>query len=240
MTSTLTVELLISIDGWAGSDGLPGFFGYLGADLQAWIDAESAVPHVALMGRTTYTVLSDLPDEAKDDGWRQMTERETVVFSTTLTQLDWPNARICADDLTGEVRRLKDSSDIELRTLGSLSIVRQLLDAGLVDRLRLVVFPLIAGPPGREWAFADMASADFELVDQRVLDGRVLVIDYHPTGRDIPRDELERREGSSDRRRGRPESAGQDRALRCRAWPRSEPIGGWSTALRRHGSTRRR
>ena len=187
MTSTLTVELLISIDGWAGSDGLPGFFGYLGADLQAWMEAESAVPHVALMGRNTYTMLANLPEEARDDEWRRMTERETVVFSTTLTQLDWPNARTCADDLTDEVRRLKDNGDIELRTVGSLSIVRQVLDAGLVDRLRLIVFPLIAGPPGREWAFADMASADLEVVDQRVLDGRVLVIEYHPTGHDIPR-----------------------------------------------------
>jgi hypothetical protein len=56
-----------------------------------------------------------------------------------------------------------------------------------VDRLRLMIFPLIAGDAGREPFFADMASADLELVHQRVLDGRILLVEYRPTGKDIPR-----------------------------------------------------
>ena len=43
------------------------------------------------------------------------------------------------------------------------------------------------GPSGVETAFADVASSDLELVDHQVLDGRVLLIEYRPTGRDIPR-----------------------------------------------------
>ena len=50
-----------------------------------------------------------------------------------------------------------------------------------------MTFPLIAGDSGREAAFADMASADLELVDHRALDGRVLLVEYRPTGNDIPR-----------------------------------------------------
>jgi riboflavin biosynthesis pyrimidine reductase len=71
--------------------------------------------------------------------------------------------------------------------MGSLSLARQLTSAGLVERLRLMTFPLIAGDSGREAAFTDMASAELELVDHRALDGRVLLIEYRPTGRDIPR-----------------------------------------------------
>lgn len=71
--------------------------------------------------------------------------------------------------------------------VGSPTLVCQLVGAGLVDRLRLVTFPLFAGPDGREWAFNDVVSADLELVEHRVLDGRVLVVEYHPTGKDIPR-----------------------------------------------------
>jgi hypothetical protein len=56
-----------------------------------------------------------------------------------------------------------------------------------VDRLRLMIFPLIAGDAGREPFFAEMASADLELVHQRVLDGRILLVEYRPTGKDIPR-----------------------------------------------------
>jgi hypothetical protein len=59
--------------------------------------------------------------------------------------------------------------------------------AGLVDRLRLMTFPLIAGDSGREPLFASMASAGLELVDNRLLDGRVLLVEDRPTGKDIPR-----------------------------------------------------
>jgi dihydrofolate reductase len=74
-----------------------------------------------------------------------------------------------------------------MRTIGSLSLARQLIAAGLVDRMRLMTFPLLAGDAGREAAFADVASADLELVDHRVLDGRILLSEYRPTERDIPR-----------------------------------------------------
>jgi len=55
------------------------------------------------------------------------------------------------------------------------------MSASLVDRLRLMIFPLIAGTQGREASFADMASAELELVDHRILDGRVLLVEYQPT-----------------------------------------------------------
>lgn len=183
---TLTAELLISVDGWAGSDGLPGFFGYLGPDLEEWLAAKSATPYVAVMGRTTYEMLNGLPDDAKDAEYEKMINRETVVFSRTLTSLDWPNARI-SDDLSGEIQRLKKTSLVSLRTVGSPTLVRQLIDASLIDNLLLVTFPLFAGPAGREWAFADIASTDLELVDHKILDDRVLATTYRPTGNDIPR-----------------------------------------------------
>ena len=81
---------------------------------------------------------------------------------------------------------MKIDSDVPLRTMGSLSLVRQLTGAGLVDRLRLVTFPLIAGDAGREALFANMASDDLDLVDHRILDGRVLLVEYRPTGKGIP------------------------------------------------------
>jgi dihydrofolate reductase len=185
--STLTVDIFVSVDGWAGSDGLPGYFGYLGPELADWITTELAVPQVAVMGRRTYEVLAGLPDEARDESWDRMSQLDTVVFSRTLHRAEWPNARICSADLVEEIQTLKADSDVPLRTMGSLSLAQQLMSAGLVDRLRLMTFPLIAGDAGREAAFATMASADLELVDHRVLDGRILLVEYRPTGNDIPR-----------------------------------------------------
>jgi dihydrofolate reductase len=187
MTSTLTVDLFVSVDGWAGSDGLPGYFGYLGPELEEWITTEGAAPQRVIMGRKTYEALAGLPDAAKDDGWRRMMQLDKVVFSRTLQEVVWPNTRICSDELVGEVEKLKADSEVPLRTMGSLSVAQQLVTAGLVDRLRLMTFPLIAGDAGREAAFAKMASADLELIDHRSLDGRVLLIEYRPTGNDIPR-----------------------------------------------------
>jgi dihydrofolate reductase len=187
MTTTLTIDLFVSADGWAGSADLPGYFGYLGPELEAWIAEESGAPQVVLMGRKTYQVLSGLPEEAKDEGYRQMTERETVVFSQTLSNVDWPNARLCRDDVVDETRRLKAESDLPLRTMGSLSLCRQLLAGAVVDRLRLMTFPLFAGPEGREWAFDQYAAMDLALAGHRTLDDRLLLIEYRPTGNDIPR-----------------------------------------------------
>jgi dihydrofolate reductase len=187
MASTLTVDIFVSVDGWAGSDGLPGYFGYLGPELADWIRTESADPQVIVMGRRTYEALAGIPHEARDEGMDRMTRLDKVVFSRSLRQADWANTRICAVDPAGEIRRLKEAGDVPLRTVGSLSVARQLLDAGLVDRLRLMTFPLIAGEAGREAFFAGAASADLDLAGHRILDGRILLTEYRPTGKDIPR-----------------------------------------------------
>jgi dihydrofolate reductase len=187
MSSSVTVDLFVSVDGWAGSDGLPGYFGYLGPELEQWVTAEMAAPQRVVMGRRTYEVLAGPPDQAAEESANPLAQLDTVVFSRTLQQVAWPNARLCSEDVVAEIRRMKADSDVPLRTMGSLSLARQLVGAGLVDRLRLMSFPLLAGSSGREAALADVASADLELVDHRVLDGRVLLVEYRPTGRDIPR-----------------------------------------------------
>lgn len=185
--ASLIVDIFVSADGWAGSDGLPGYFGYLGPDLEEWINLESDAPQLVIMGRRTYEALDALPEQAKDESWQRLNELDKVVFSRTLTHTTWPHTRICGDDLVEEVSRLKASSDVPLRTMGSLSVARQLVDARLVDRLRLMTFPLFAGEAGREPAFAGIAFADLDLVDHRTLDGRVLLVEYRPSGKDIPR-----------------------------------------------------
>ncbi|MET8797157.1 dihydrofolate reductase family protein [Nocardia sp. NPDC004568] len=187
MSSTLTVDIFVSVDGWAGSDGLPGYFGYFGPELGEWVAAESALPQQVVMGRRTYEAFVALPDAAWGDTKDQVMGLEKVVFSTTLEKVDWPNTRLCARDLTGEIEAMKSGDGAPIRTWGSLSLARQLLGAGLVDRLRIVTFPLFAGPAGREPAFTDVASADLELVEHRILDKRLVLSEYRPTGKDIPR-----------------------------------------------------
>jgi dihydrofolate reductase len=183
----LTVDVFLSVDGWARGETSPGYFGYLGPELEEWITAELALPQLVVLGRRTYEVLAGLPEQARDASWHRMTELDKVVFSGTLERTSWPNTRICRDDLITEVTGLKGDGDVPVRTMGSLSVARQLMGAGLVDRLRLMTFPLLVGASGREPVFADLASADLELVNHQALDGRVLLVEYRPSGRDIPR-----------------------------------------------------
>jgi riboflavin biosynthesis pyrimidine reductase len=65
--------------------------------------------------------------------------------------------------------------------MGSLSVVKALLRAGLVDRLRLIVFPQILGETGREPLFSELHDIDLDLVKTGVLDGRLVALEYRPT-----------------------------------------------------------
>lgn len=75
-----------------------------------------------------------------------MTTLLTTVVSTTLDgPLDWPDAAIVSGDAVEVVARLKQQSDVSLRSHGSLSMNRALMAAGLVDRVQVTVFPGAVG-----------------------------------------------------------------------------------------------
>ena len=178
----LVCELIVTLDGFAKGRRSPGYFGYGGPDFDAWITTNTAVPHRMLIGRKTYELLNALPAEAKDAGWETMTTIPGWLFSTTLQATDWTGLKVVSDDVVGFVRDLKRTDGPELRTLGSLSLVRQLLVAGLVDRLKLVICPLVLPQTGSEPTFAGLPDLSFDLVSTKVLDGRVLLLEYQPTG----------------------------------------------------------
>jgi dihydrofolate reductase len=71
-------------------DGLPGYFGYLGPELDEWITTELAAPQLVVMGRRTYEALGGLPDEARDESG--MTQLDKVVFSRTMGVCPWPES----------------------------------------------------------------------------------------------------------------------------------------------------
>lgn len=186
MGTTVIADLFVSADGFAKGEHSPGYFGYFGPDLDRWITEEQQRPHHAVMGRRTYEALAEVPAEARDEGYERMTRLPTTVFSRTLESTEWPGATVERRDAVTVVRERKAADDVPLRTTGSISIVRQLIDAALVDRLRLMVFPLLVGPSGSEPVFEGVGEGELELVDQRVLDGRILLVEYRPTGSPIP------------------------------------------------------
>ena len=178
----LVCELIVTLDGFARGQRSPGYYGYFGSDVADWITTNTAVPHRMLIGRRTYEMLKGLPAEARDEGYETMKTAPGWLFSCTLETTDWPGLNIVHDDAVDFVREQKRTDGPELRTLGSVSLVQQLLAAGLVDRLKLVVCPLILPQTGVEPTFAGLPDIGFDLVSTRVLDGRVLLLEYRPTG----------------------------------------------------------
>jgi dihydrofolate reductase len=143
-------------------------------------------PQLVVMGRVTYQALSAISMQATDEISSRMGDLPKVVVSNTLDEpLAWRNTRIVRGDLAAGVGTLKRESEVPLRTIGSLALVSSMLKLGLVDMLRLTIFPLILGPDGREPFSAGYPRAGLDLADVRTLDSRLVMVEYRilETGR---------------------------------------------------------
>ena len=178
---TLTVDFIISLDGYGAAEGWPGFWGMEGPEYLGWLEEQEE--HTALMGATTYRLMSGFAAQAPDEaGMAELTALPKVVFSASLEgPLSWPNTELVSGDAVDAVRAMKEQGRRPLRTLGSLALSRSLLRAGLVDRYRVVVFPVITGATGRDRIFNGYPDVALELVDHRIFDGRLQMLEYVPT-----------------------------------------------------------
>jgi dihydrofolate reductase len=105
-----------------------------------------------------------------------------VVFSTTLTEpLSWANTQLLARDPVEAVREMKDNGSEPMRSIGSLTLCRSLLKAGLVDRFRVVVFPVITGTSDRERIYDGYPDVALDMISSRTFDGRTQLLEYVPT-----------------------------------------------------------
>jgi riboflavin biosynthesis pyrimidine reductase len=77
---------------------------------------------------------------------------------------------------------MKDKGTKSMRTMGSLTLCRSLLNAGLVDRFRVVVFPVITGSSGRDRIYDGYPDVSLDLVNNRTFDGRLQLLEYTPNG----------------------------------------------------------
>ncbi|MDI2029890.1 dihydrofolate reductase family protein [Saccharopolyspora sp. TS4A08] len=181
--SELMVDFIISLDGYASAEGWPGFWGMEGPEYLDWIAGEAEAQHVALMGATTYRLMSGFAAEAPSEaGLAELTALPKVVFSSTLTApLAWENSELITGDAVTAVREMKRRETRELRTIGSLSLSRSLLEAGVVDRFRVVVFPVITGKTGRERIFDGYPDIKLDLITSRTFDNRLQLLEYTPT-----------------------------------------------------------
>src|SRR5689334_7797972 len=190
MTATYTFDVFSSLDGFGSVSGgdWGGYWGKQGPELLehrlSLYDEEQRM----VFGANTYRLFarflaSEPEDSTVRDPWvTRMVSMPAVMVSSTLEEpLDWPDATLVSGDAVDVVARLKEESDVPLRSHGSLSMNRALMAAGLVDRVQVTVFPVITGQTGSDAIFEGAADFDLELIESRALDGNIQELTYRPT-----------------------------------------------------------
>jgi dihydrofolate reductase len=177
----LLIDFITSLDGYAAADGWPGWWGLEGPEYLAWLGQQPEADYTILMGGKTYRVMSGFAAEG-EPGTEALAAMSKVVFSSTLSKpLSWPNTELVAQDPVGAVREMKDKGSQSMRTIGSLTLCRSLLKAGLVDRFRVVVFPVITGTTGQERIYDDYPDVALRMINSHTFDGRIQLLEYAPT-----------------------------------------------------------
>jgi len=177
----LVIDFITSLEGCGAADGWPGWWGLEGPEYLAWLGGQPEADYTVLMGANTYRLMSGLATDG-EPGTDALASLSKVVFSSTLTEpLSWANTQLISHDPVEAVREMKDKGVRSMRTMGSLTLCRSLLNAGLVDRFRVVVFPVITGSSGRDRIYDGYPDVSLDMVSSRVFDGRLQLLEYVPT-----------------------------------------------------------
>jgi len=190
MTATYTFDVFSSLDGFGSVSGgnWGGYWGKQGPELLghrlALYDGEQRM----VLGANTYRLFAQMlassteESEVRDPWVTRMVSLPAIMVSTTLeAPLDWADATVVSGDAVDVVARLKEESEVPLRSHGSLSMNRALMAAGLVDRVQVTLFPVITGQTGSAAIFQGAADFDLELIESRTLDGDIQELTYRPT-----------------------------------------------------------
>ena len=189
MTATYTFDIFSTLDGFGSNNGdWGGYWGKQGPELLDRRLAVYGAEQRMVFGANTYRQFVQMlglgtGESGVGDPWvKRMTSLPATVVSSTLEgPLGWPDATVVSGDAVNIVARLKQESEVPLRSHGSLSVNHALMAAGLVNRVQVTLFPVITGKTGQEPIFAGAADFDLELLESRTLDGNIQELIYRPT-----------------------------------------------------------
>ena len=184
----LLVDFITSLEGYGAAEGWPGWWGLEGPEYLGWLAESPERDYTILMGANTYRLMSSMQTQTSDEAASvdELANASKVVFSSTLQPpFAWPNTRLIDGDAAAAVRQMKQEG-ISMRTIGSISLCRSLLKAGLVDRFRVVVFPVITGATGTDRIYDGYPDVALKMIASRTFDGRLQLLEYVPTVLDAP------------------------------------------------------
>ena len=130
-----------------------------------------------LLGRNTYQAFAEAWPSRTGEFADRFNTLPKYVVSSTLDEGDWGDTTILRDELAAEVAQLRHRYERDILVSGSIGLVRSLLATGLVDELRLMVFPIILGSGTRLFA-ENAAPAALRLVSSRPA-GETVILTLH-------------------------------------------------------------
>ncbi|MDT7839772.1 dihydrofolate reductase family protein [Streptomyces justiciae] len=189
MTATYTFDVFSTLDGYGTTSGgdWGGYWDKQGPELLDHRLTQYEAEQRMVLGANTYRAFTQLLtpvfEKSGRDPWvaRMMNLPATVVSNSLDGPLDWPDAILARGDAVDVVARLKEESEVPLRSHGSIALNRALMAAGLVDRVQATLFPVITGRTGGLPVFRGAADFDLEILDSRTLDGNIQELIYRPT-----------------------------------------------------------
>ena len=181
--SFVTLDSVMQAPGGKGEDPSDGF------DQEGWVpqywsdEIGGAIgewmgrPFEFVIGRRTYEIFAAHWPTSEDEGAEVMNSAAKHVVSGTLTELEWQNSRLVEGGVPDGIQALKEADGPELQVHGSANLIQSLLEHGLIDEFRLLIFPLVLGK-GKRLFDGGTVPEGLELADSQVFPNGVVKAVY--------------------------------------------------------------
>lgn len=177
MTENITADGRIEmLDEW--------FDPSLDGDIQGWLDAverQDASSDAMLLGRQTFEDFrGHWPQHTHEPAGAYLDKVRKYVVSSSMTEPQWRNSTVLSGDPIEEVRQLKDSDGGDIMLAGSMTLAHAVLAAGLVDEIRLIVYPAVQGR-GKGLVAEGTSLPELELLESKLVGSSVVLLRYAVT-----------------------------------------------------------
>jgi dihydrofolate reductase len=154
-------------------------FPYWNDEIATFKGEESSASDALLLGRVTYQGFAAAWPQSEDEGADYFNSVRKYVVSETLEEpLEWSNSTLIKDNVVEEITNLKHQDGKNITVHGSATLVRTLMQHGLVDRYRLLVYPVIVGKGKR--LFEEGIPATLKLLESQSFSSGVVALVYEP------------------------------------------------------------
>jgi dihydrofolate reductase len=153
-------------------------FKYWNDEIAKFKGEESSASDALLLGRVTYQGFAAAWSGSKAEGADYFNSVRKYVVSTTLDKVEWNNSTLIKDNIVEEITKLKEQDGQDIAVHGSATLVQTLMQHDLVDRYRLLVYPVVVGKGKR--LFKEGTTATLKLLESQSFSSGVVALVYEP------------------------------------------------------------